>query len=146
MLKTALALSVGVLLSGCAHHTDSAAPAPPSSPTAPVSPAAIEQYQAKHELTDQWVGRWIGVEGLNLTVSQDESAGPGHYLLKMQYGLDADQSGTFKGESTADGIAFERDDGKQLLRPGDGEATGLKWLMDKQNCLIVKLGEGYCRD
>ncbi len=31
-----------------------------------------------------------------------------------------------------------------MLRAGDGEATGLKWLADK-DCLIVATGEGYCR-
>ncbi|MFI8481667.1 hypothetical protein ACIGCM_13980 [Pseudomonas sp. NPDC078700] len=130
MLKTALVLSLGVVLSACTQ--DSSAPRPPA-----LTPGSV---------SDQWVGRWIGVEGLNLTLSKDMQAGPGHYLLDMQYGLDADQSGTFKGQATAEGIAFERDDGPQLLRAGDGQATGLKWLADKHNCLIVKPGEGYCRD
>ncbi|SNR82002.1 hypothetical protein [Pseudomonas segetis] len=129
MLKTALILSLGIVLSACAHESSSPTPAAPPT-TAP----------------DQWVGRWIGVEGLNLTLSKDAAAGPGHYLLKMQYGLDAEQSGTYKGQATADGIAFNRQDGSQLLRAGDGQATGLKWLADKHNCLIVKPGEGYCRD
>jgi hypothetical protein len=63
----------------------------------------------------------------------------------MQYGLDADAAGTFKGEAAEDGIAFTRPDGPQLLRAGDGAATGLKWLADKKDCLIVATGEGYCR-
>ena len=75
----------------------------------------------------------------------DTHAGRGHYLLTMQYGLDADDLGTFKGEAAEDGIAFTRPDGPQLLRAGDGEATGLKWLADKKDCLIVDTGEGYCR-
>lgn len=129
MLKTALILSLGILLSACADDTKRSTPA--------VSLVAV---------TDQWVGKWIGVEGLNLTLSKDTSAGSGHYVLKMQYGLDAEQSGTYKGQATAGGIAFNRQDGPQLLRAGDGQATGLKWLADKHNCLIVKPGEGYCRD
>lgn len=129
MLKTALILSLGTLLSACAQDNTRSTP--------DASLAAV---------TDQWVGRWIGVEGLNLTLSKDAAAGPGHYLLKMQYGLDAEQSGTYKGQATAGGISFNRQDGQQLLRAGDGQATGLKWLADKHNCLIVKPGEGYCRD
>ncbi|MCF5367479.1 hypothetical protein, partial [Pseudomonas sp. PA-4-8C] len=95
--------------------------------------------------TDKWVGKWIGVEGLHLTIAKDDSIGRGHYLLTMQYGLDADDAGTFKGEATDDGIAFTRPDGPQLLRAGDGAATGLKWLADKKDCLVVATGEGYCR-
>ena len=95
--------------------------------------------------TDKWVGKWVGVEGLHLTIAKDDSIGRGHYLLTMQYGLDADDAGTFKGEATEDGIAFIRPDGPQLLRAGDGAATGLKWLADKKDCLIVATGEGYCR-
>ena len=87
-----------------------------------------------------------GVEGLNLTIAKDDSIGRGHYVLTMKYGLDDDDSGTFKGQASEDGITFERPDGPQILSAGDGEATGLKWLADKKDCLIVDTGEGYCRD
>ena len=56
-----------------------------------------------------------------------------------------DASGTFKGEAGEDGITFNRPDGPQVLRAGDGAATGLKWLADKKDCLVVNTGEGYCR-
>lgn len=140
MEKTALALSTLLLISGCAHDSN------PSSAGAADSDASTEQSEPHHQITDQWVGRWTGVEGLFLEISKDDSAGPGHYLLEMQYGLDADQSGTFEGQATAEGISFSREDGQHLLRAGDGEATGMKWLLEKEDCLIVKTGEGYCRD
>lgn len=92
---------------------------------------------------DGWVGRWIGVEGLNLTVSKGKSAGL--YSLKMQYGTDEDMSGTFEGVGTAEGIAFVRPDGNQVLRASTGDDTGLKYLAGKTDCLKVKDGEGYCR-
>ncbi len=92
---------------------------------------------------DSWVGRWIGVEGLNLTISKGKSAGL--YSLKMQYGTDEDMSGTFEGVGTAEGIAFVRPDGKQILRASIGDDTGLKYLAGKTDCLKVKDGEGYCR-
>ncbi|MGO2391295.1 MULTISPECIES: hypothetical protein [unclassified Halomonas] len=140
MIKTALALSTIILISGCSSESE-----PPAS-SASTSDTATEQSQPDYETTDQWVGRWTGVEGLFLEISKDEPAGPGHYLLEMQYGLDAEQSGTFEGQATDEGISFSRDDGQQLLRAGDGEATGMKWLAEKEDCLVVATGEGYCRD
>lgn len=91
---------------------------------------------------DAWVGRWKGVEGTYLVVSKD--AAPGKYRLEMQYTLDS--KGKFDGTATPEGIAFERPDGKQVLRASSGDATGLKWLAGKKDCLKVKDGEGYCRD
>lgn len=138
MKKALLALIATMLISGCSNSNTTAS-------NAPASDTATEQNQP-HQVTDQWVGRWTGVEGLFLEISKDDSAGPGHYLLHMRYGLDADQIGTFEGQATAEGISFNRGDGPQLLRAGDGEATGMKWLLEKEDCLVVKTGEGYCRD
>ena len=140
MIKIALALSSLILISGCAHDSNTATSG------AADSGNSAEQSEPHHQVTDQWVGRWTGVEGLFLEISKDEPAGPGHYRLHMRYGLDADQIGTFEGQATADGIRFNRGNGPQLLRAGDGEATGMKWLMEKEDCLIVTTGEGYCRD
>lgn len=123
MAKVALALSTLLLISGCAHDSNTAASGATESGT------ATEQSAPHHQMTDQWVGRWTGVEGLFLEISKDESADPGHYLLHMRYGLDADQIGTFEGQATAEGIRFNRGDGPQMLRAGDGEATGMKWLI-----------------
>ncbi|MGM0856161.1 MAG: hypothetical protein ACQEW0_03655 [Pseudomonadota bacterium] len=140
MIKIALALGTLILISGCAHDSNTPASGAAESGT------STEQSAPHHQVTDQWVGRWTGVEGLFLEISKDASAGPGHYLLHMRYGLDADQIGTFEGQATADGIRFNRGDGPQLIRAGDGEATGMKWLLEKEDCLIVRTGEGYCRD
>jgi len=137
MKKTLFLLSTLALLAACnQEHKAPTQPAPPSVQATLVPPTPP---------TDQWVGKWIGVEGLNLTVAKDDAVGRGHYLLTMQYGLDAEDAGTFKGEEADNGIAFTRPDGPQMLRAGDGEATGLKWLADKKDCLIVATGEGYCR-
>ena len=137
MKKALFVLSALALLAACNQEAkDPAKPAPPS-----VQASLVPETPP----TDKWIGKWIGVEGLNLTIAKDDTIGRGHYLLTMQYGLDADDSGTFKGEATADGIAFTRPDGPQVLRAGDGEATGMKWLADKKDCLIVDTGEGYCR-
>ena len=137
MKKILFALSALALLAACDKAPKEAPKPAPASVQATLVPETPP--------TDQWVGKWIGVEGLHLTIAKDDSIGRGHYLLTMQYGLDADDAGTFKGEATEDGIAFIRPDGPQLLRAGDGAATGLKWLADKKDCLIVATGEGYCR-
>lgn len=91
---------------------------------------------------DAWVGRWKGVEGTYLTIAKGSAAGK--YQLEMQYTLD--DKGKFDGLGTSEGIAFERPDGKQVLRAATGDETGLKWLAGKKDCLKVKDGEGYCRD
>ena len=91
---------------------------------------------------DAWVGKWTGVEGTMLTIAKGD--GPGRYKLDMQYTLD--DKGSFEGTGTDEGIAFRRPDGAQVLRATDGDATGLKYLAGKKDCLTVKTGEGYCRD
>jgi hypothetical protein len=93
---------------------------------------------------DAWVGKWIGVEGLVLTI--EKSGTPGRYRLTNTYSLDKDATGVFEGYATKDGIAFIRPDGAKTLRASDGEGTGLKYLAGKKDCLTVGEGEGYCRD
>lgn len=92
----------------------------------------------------QWVGRWVGVEGMYLDIQPDAARGPGAFTLEMQYSLD--DSGTFPGDAVGNGIRFTRPDGTFLLTATDGEATGLRYLLEKQDCLTVTTGEGYCRD
>ncbi|MDG2535624.1 hypothetical protein P6144_18325 [Sphingomonas sp. HITSZ_GF] len=100
------------------------------------------EVAAKPVDRDDWIGRWKGVEGTYLTVSKGKD--PGMYKLEMQYTLD--DKGIFDGKGSSEGISFTRPDGDQTLHPSDGDATGLKWLAGKKDCLTVKAGEGYCRD
>jgi hypothetical protein len=90
-----------------------------------------------------YLGRWRGVEGLNLVVSP-RAGSDDSVSLAMQWSLD--DKGTYAGKVTAEGIAFERNGARQVLRPSDGAATGLKYLDGKKDCLTVTPGEGYCRD
>ena len=59
---------------------------------------------------------------------------------------DLDNRGTFDGSVTAEGLRFVRGGQAVVARPSDGDATGLKWLAGKQDCLTVRPSEGYCRD
>ncbi|MBR0553582.1 hypothetical protein [Stakelama marina] len=92
---------------------------------------------------DDWVGRWVGVEGTYLDITKAEGGGD-KYLLKMQY--DLDHNGTFDGVATDKGIRFTRPGGTYVLHHTDGNATGMKYLAGKKDCLTVEQGEGYCRD
>ncbi|MGU3389132.1 hypothetical protein [Sphingomonas sp. M1A8_2b] len=87
-------------------------------------------------------GRWLGVEGMYLDIAKAGS--PGRYTLTMQW--DLDNKGTFVGTASGDTISFDRNGLRETLRPTDGNATGLKYLAGKTDCLTVKPGEGYCRD
>jgi hypothetical protein len=95
---------------------------------------------------DAWVGKWIGVEGLTLTIEKDPGGAAGRYRLTNKWSLDDEAVGTFDGIATQGGIAFNRPDGAKELTATDGDATGLKYLAGKKDCLTVATGEGYCRD
>ena len=89
--------------------------------------------------TDAWVGRWNGPEGTYL-----ELAGAnGSYEVTIK---DLDAARTFTGAATADRIEFRRNGVTESIRATNGDATGMKWLAGKANCLTIKPGEGYCRD
>lgn len=93
---------------------------------------------------DAWIGTWTGVEGTMLTI--EKGSAPGRYRITNKWALDDTATGTFNGYATPNGIAFRRSGERKRLHAGDGEATGLKWLAGKKDCLIVAPGEGYCRD
>ncbi|MBT9447117.1 MAG: hypothetical protein IV086_15555 [Hyphomonadaceae bacterium] len=91
--------------------------------------------------TDAWLGDWTGVEGTMLKI--DVGAGPGVYAI-TETTLDGPVS--FAGTADGDVIRFERAGAPETIRAGDGAATGLKYLDGKTDCLVIKDGEGFCRD
>lgn len=90
-------------------------------------------------VADSWVGKWDGPEGTWLDIEHGNAA----YQITIK---DLDAARTFEGSVAADGIAFRRNGVKEVIRATDGDATGMKWLAGKKNCLTVRAGEGYCRD
>lgn len=110
----------------------------------PIADAAANDSSGSNATSDMpdYAGRWIGVEGMYLDVKPAGS--PGRYRLEMQW--DLDNKGVFEGSAAGDAITFERKGVTETLRPSDGDATGLKYLAGKKDCLTVKSGEGYCRD
>ena len=139
-----LLLAPALIVAGCspppATTTDGngasvgggAAPVVPA-PTPSASAAAAPGESA-------YLGRWIGVEGMYLDVARKPAGG---VTLDMQW--DLDHKGTFDGSVTAEGLRFIRNGVAETARPTDGDATGLKYLAGKRDCLTVKPGEGYCR-
>jgi hypothetical protein len=121
---TSLYFSVSLAVIGCGHTNESAAPV---------------AKQPESRVTDKWMGRWNGPEGTYLVLSRN-----GHkvsILIK-----DLDNVKNYQGTAAADSIAFVRDGKTETIRAGNGEQTGMKWLADKKDCLVIRTGDGYCRD
>ena len=144
ILASAAALE---LLAGC-EKAEAPAPAPTDTATTevPVETAPVEDAEATDPATAphrfaSWAGKWTGVEGMYATITPAE---PGKYKLEMQ--SDLDTKGTYDGQDSEHGIKFKRGSEELSLRRGNGDETGLKYLAGKKECLIVKDGEGYCRD
>jgi len=91
------------------------------------------------QLADQWSGKWIGPEGTFLEILKDGA----RYKVMIQ---SLDGSRTFQGVPVPTGIEFQRNGKTEIIRAGNGQDTGMKWLLDKKNCLVIRSGEGFCRD
>ncbi len=93
----------------------------------------------------QLQGRWVGPEGTSLSVEYIASTAPRKYRLNFVM-LDGPIS--VIGDETADGkgVTFTRNFETLTLHHGTGPDTGMKWLADKKDCIVVKNSEGYCRD
>ena len=146
-----------LFLAACAlvACTDGASPAPAAPPAAQTPPSAAEGHlppdpgagTAATSPADAangeaaYLGRWIGVEGMFLEVTSKAGGG-----VSMQMQWDLDHAGTFDGSVTAEGLRFMREGVAETAVRTDGDATGLKHLAGKADCLTVKSGEGYCRD
>ena len=112
-----------------------------ATPVAEPEPAANAAGPVGAWTQDRYLGRWIGVEGMVLDVAAKPGGG---VTLDMQWSLD--DKGKFDGSVTAEGLRFMRNGVAETAVPSDGDATGLKYLAGKKDCLTVKPGEGYCRD
>lgn len=122
----ALLLAGVLMLGGCSKTTPEAPPAPAVAAAGSAIPVG-------------WLGRWQGPEGTYLEIS----GGPGAYRVTVQ-NLDGPRS--FAATAFANGsLGFVRDGVSETIRAGSGADTGMKWLVDKRECLAVKSGEGYCR-
>ncbi|MDB5684367.1 MAG: hypothetical protein JWM75_2065 [Sphingomonas bacterium] len=135
-------------LAGCGDRAEEGAGAPPGDilANALVPAAKTNQVQPAVPLaTAAWIGRWAGPEGLFLDVAADP-ASPEQYNLTIKADLDG-AGNHYVGREQDGTIRFVRAGKDEVIRPGDGAQTGLKWLAGKKECLIVvPQHEGYCRD
>ncbi|HUD43892.1 MAG TPA: hypothetical protein VMR06_18055 [Dokdonella sp.] len=142
LVTLAACIAAGVL-TGCdapPPATSSTASTPPT--PVPAAPAATATPDAT--ATDAWIGQWTGPEGTFLRIEGTDA--PGRYTITIH---DLDQARRYEGRTDGQLIRFDRDgiDGSEAtIRAGDGDATGMKWLAGKRDCLVIAIGEGYCRD
>lgn len=137
-MRSALLLSaaVSVLILSACNKAEKA----PAGDTAEVVAAPEETKAATLDVAG-WAGKWTGPEGLYVNITPDSD---GKIALEMQ--SDLDTKGSYEGMATADGISFKRGEETLTLKKATGDETGLKYLAGKKDCLMVKSGEGFCRD
>lgn len=112
---------------------------PKEPPLPPEAIAARTEASQAAIVASEYVGRWVGPEGTSLEVTARE-----HDYIVSITSLNGPRD--FTGTVEGDGIKFVRDDKTYIVRRGTGMETGMKWLLDKRDCVIVETGEGYCRD
>jgi hypothetical protein len=106
----------------------------------PSGSVGTEAHPAAHPAAvDQWLGQWNGPEGTYLRLAKKA----GRYSVRIQ---SLDGVATYAATQVGDHIEFQRDGKTESIRAGSGEQTGMKWLLEKKHCLVIKLGEGFCRD
>ncbi|UDF05273.1 hypothetical protein [Asticcacaulis sp. AND118] len=140
-----LGFVVAVALSACsaeAPPADSAANASESAVAEIAAPVAPQSASAAASTASQpaYAGRWTGVEGTYMTITP--KSGDAYEVVMA----DLDGPKTYAGTLKPDGLHVDRNGTPLVIVPGDGEATGMKWLADKSDCLVVAANEGYCRD
>jgi hypothetical protein len=118
------------LLAACSPKSTETESAAPPVETAKMAPPA----------TDAWLGKWIGVEGNTLQI--EVGAAPGEYAI-TEGTLDGVLH--YTGQAQGDLIATTNGGKSETIRSGAGADTGLKYLADKQNCLVIESGRGFCR-
>lgn len=138
-LKCLAGIALLALLTACkpsapAEGTSAGSTQPATKPN-PL--AATIAAQAK--MPKDWQGDWIGPEGTRMTL---RATGP---KVQVDF-LTLDGPRQFYGEWRGDHIVIYRSAEPETIRRGDGKATGMKWLAEKRNCLVIRSGEGYCRD
>jgi hypothetical protein len=115
-----------VALGGCAKQAETPGPAV-------VNPASVVDASAP------LLGRWSGPEGTFLLL---EGEG-GKYVVTVQ---NLDGPRTFDGKANGNAIEFLRDGKMETIRPTNGAGTGMKWLAERKDCIVIAPGEGFCRD
>jgi hypothetical protein len=110
-----------------------------SSMMSSVASDAAASAVAKVYDVSTFLGQWKGPEATALSITQIGAT----YAIAI---TNLDGTRNFSGVPVPDGLSFERDGATYVIHKGNGAQTGMKWLAEKTDCLVVVTGEGYCRD
>lgn len=128
------------LMASCQDRSQNAAGTSPTVVSAPsIAPTAVAATAKANNVTEKWLGQWNGPEGTYLLLSKNGA----QYEVKIQ---SLDGLKKYEGTAVGDRIEFEREGRNETIRAGSGKETGMKWLLEKKDCLIIKEGEGFCRE
>ncbi|SMF61272.1 hypothetical protein [Allosphingosinicella indica] len=148
MIRFLPAIAAATLLAGCgsgSERVDTNAAVTTNAVDTDVVP--VDEGAAAGETaavaTNGWLGRWTGPEGLFLTV--EAGAASGTYDLVVKGDLDS-EGDRFTGTAEGNTIVFTRNGTRETIRKASGDETGLKYLAGKADCVMIKPGEGFCRD
>ncbi|UDF05189.1 hypothetical protein [Asticcacaulis sp. AND118] len=136
MIRPVLGFIPVLALIACSPKSE--APPPTEAETSASSSASISASKAA-DVAAGYVGRWTGPEATSLEI------------VARQHDYEVTVSGTqtpgvFTGTVNGDALQIERNGEVQLIRHTTGARTGVKFLADKNDCVSVGQGEGYCRD
>ncbi|HSI88074.1 MAG TPA: hypothetical protein VK918_03400 [Pyrinomonadaceae bacterium] len=140
IMSVTLLAAFSILMIGCtpAEEPDNVPPRTPSptaTPTATASPTADDKKTAA-SLT----GRWQGQDGTYVNITEKD----GKYSIEL---ANLDGPKTYEGTAKGDEIEFTRDGKTETIKAATGEETGMKYLQEKKNCVVITKGsEGFCRD
>ncbi len=140
-MKPVLALAFLALLVACSPKTASdpgRSSAAAESATVSAASEVASSNTASAVDAIGFVGKWTGPEGTWLDI---QPKGEGYRVTVSN--LDGPRD--FDATAAEGGIRFVRDGQTFVIHPGNGDATGMKWLAGKKDCLVVAPGEGYCR-
>lgn len=108
-------------------------------PSAPVAETPQQKADIISDRLSAWMGKWDGPEGTYLKL---EKSGEGYGVIIR----DLDKEERYLGVASDMRIRFHRENKEEYIRLAPGRKTGVKWLLDKPYCLMIKQGEAYCRD
>ena len=127
-----------MLIVGCESKREVPASSPASQTNTGGDPA--KAFPEVHTaIPESWLGKWDGPEGTFLQVSKTNDK----YQITIQ---NLDGPRTFDATPVDGKLQFVRDGQSESIHAGNGEDAGMKWLLDKKNCLVVRKGEGFCRE
>ncbi len=147
-LLTAVAAAT-FIVGACTAPEAPKPPTPTASPSATQSPATSPEVANPGEAAVQkLVGKWDGVEGTYLSVTEKMGA-DGKQQLPRKFEVeikDLDRAEKFEGTAKNGVIEFTRKGKTETVKAATGAETGMKYLEKESNCVVVTKGsEGFCK-